>query len=235
MAFIPTDVFFPSLLQYTDSQLHDMEDFEVLLAVLELAATISSYNHSRTRRTVAARQLVQLLALHPPFAQGPVAVELVVCLRQEVCNAQLVDVSWAAWAGPLLGDDTPAAPVIPPIIPPPTVVAVDAEPIADAPISISSSSAEEEVVRGRTASPHMTSLADLATVAASLADPVVVPAIAKDGSAKDDSSSSRETSSPASRASDTTVASKFSAFGPSSGITTFSSTIAVAPFALPPL
>ncbi|KIY48697.1 hypothetical protein FISHEDRAFT_73389 [Fistulina hepatica ATCC 64428] len=127
------------------------------------------------------------------------------------------------------------APVIPPIIPPPTVVAVDAEPIADAPISISSSSAEEEVVRGRTASPHVTSLADLATVAASLADPVVVPAIAKDGSAKDDSSSSRETSSPASRASDTTVASKFSAFGPSSGIATFGSTIAIAPFALPPL
>ncbi|KIY46757.1 hypothetical protein FISHEDRAFT_75367 [Fistulina hepatica ATCC 64428] len=192
MAFVPTDILFPSLLQYTDSQLRDMEDFEILPAVLELAATISSYNHSRTRRTVAARRFVRLLALHPLFAQGPIAIELVVRLHQEVRNAQLVDTSWATWAGPLLGDDTPAAPVVPPIILPPTVVAVDAEPIADAPISISSSSAEEEVIRGRTASPHVTSLADLATVAASLADPIAVPVIAKTGSPKDDSSSSRD-------------------------------------------
>ncbi|KIY46353.1 hypothetical protein FISHEDRAFT_75690 [Fistulina hepatica ATCC 64428] len=202
MAFVPTDVSFPSLLQYTNNQLRDMEDFEVLPAVLELAATISSYNHSRTRRSVAARQFVRLLAFHPSFAQGQIAVELVARLRQEVRNAQLVDASWAAWAGPLLGADTPATPIVPPIIPPPTVVAADAEPIADAPISISSSSAEEEVVRARTTSPHATSLADLATVAASLADPVAVPAIAKAGSAKNDSSSSRETSSHASRASD---------------------------------
>ncbi|KIY47586.1 hypothetical protein FISHEDRAFT_74527 [Fistulina hepatica ATCC 64428] len=202
MAFIPTDMFFPSLLQYTDSQLHDMEDFEVLPAVLELAATISSYNHSRTRRTVAARQLVWLLALHPSFAQGPVAIELVAQLCQEVCNAQLVDTSWAAWAGLLLGDDTPAAPVVPSIAFPQTTVSTAAEPVPDVPISISGTSAEEEVVRACTASPHATSLVDLATVAVSLADPVVVPAIAKDGSAKDDSSSSRETSSPALRASD---------------------------------
>ncbi|KIY48928.1 hypothetical protein FISHEDRAFT_73143 [Fistulina hepatica ATCC 64428] len=202
MAFIPTDVFFPSLLQYTNSQLRDMEDFKVLPAVLELAATISSYNHLRTRRTVAARQLVRLLALHPSFAQGPVAVELVARLRQEVRNAQLVDVSWAAWAGPLLGDDTPAAPVVPSIAFPQTTVSTAAEPVPDVPISISGTSAEEEVIRARTASPHATSLADLATVAASLADPIVVPAIAKDGSAKDNSSSSRETSSPASHASD---------------------------------
>ncbi|KIY48640.1 hypothetical protein FISHEDRAFT_73466 [Fistulina hepatica ATCC 64428] len=201
MAFIPTDVFFPSLLQYTDSQLRDMEDFEVLPAVLELAATISSYNHLRTRRTVATRQLVRLLALHPPFAQGPVAVELVTRLRQEVHNAQLVDASWAAWAGPLLGDDTPAVPVVPSITLPQTTVSTAAEPVPDVPISISGTSAEE-VVRAHIAFPHAMSLADLATVAASLADPVVVPAIMKDGSAKDDSSSSCETSSPASRASD---------------------------------
>ncbi|KIY50107.1 hypothetical protein FISHEDRAFT_72027 [Fistulina hepatica ATCC 64428] len=202
MAFIPTDVFFPSLLQYTDSQLHDMEDFEVLLAVLEPAATISSYNHSRTRRTVAVHQLVRLLALHPSFAQGPVAVELVARLHQEVRNTQLVDASWAAWAGPLHGDDTPAAPVVPSIALPQTMVSTAAESVPDVPISISGTSAEEEVVRARTASLHVTSLADLATVAASLADPIAVPAIMKDGSAKDDSSSSRETSSPASRASD---------------------------------
>ncbi|KIY52100.1 hypothetical protein FISHEDRAFT_70055 [Fistulina hepatica ATCC 64428] len=191
MAFVPTDVSFPSLLQYTNSQLHDMEDFEVLLTGLELAATISSYNHSRMQHTVAVRQFIQLLALHPLFAQGPIAIELVAWLHQE-----------AAWAGPLLSDDTPAAPVVPSITLPQAMVSIATELVPDAPISISGSSAEEEVVCAHTTSPHAMSLADLATVVATLADPIAVPAIVKANSPKDDSSSSCETSLHTSHASD---------------------------------